>query len=121
MEVLLEGITITCEWNYVLHEQFLKPDTLVLIPAGGYSDNVRCSKKALMWIVYKDKTDGCKILHGHKRRHYRLPELPHLSVEYFCAKTRTVYEFCGRYWHGDTCLPFRDVNIVVGYTISEGY
>ena len=43
-----------------------------------------------MWLVYRDLKDGCKILHGCNGRDYILLELPYLSVDGFCAKTRTV-------------------------------
>ena len=42
----------------MLHKQFLKPDTIGLIPTGGFSGNVNYSKKSLMWLVYREKTDG---------------------------------------------------------------
>lgn len=40
-----------------------------------------------------EQTDGCGIMHARNRREYRLPELPHFSVDGNCAETRTVYEF----------------------------
>jgi len=46
-----------------------------------------------MWLVHRERTDGCKILHGRNGREYRLPELPDLSVDGFCPETKTVYEF----------------------------
>ena len=54
----MEAITIASSCNKVLGKQFLKPDTIGLIPTGGYSGNVNYSKKSLMWLVYKEKTDG---------------------------------------------------------------
>jgi G:T-mismatch repair DNA endonuclease (very short patch repair protein) len=50
----------------------------------------------------------CKILHGRNGREYRLPELPRLSVDGYCPETKKVYEFCGCYYHGHTCMPYRD-------------
>jgi len=58
IEVFMEAITIASSCNKVLGKQFLKPDTIGLIPTGGYSGNVNYSKKSLMWLVYKEKTDG---------------------------------------------------------------
>jgi hypothetical protein len=72
-------------------------------------------------LVYKEQTDGCKILHGRNGREYRLPELSHLSVDGFCPETKKVYEFLGCYFHGNTCLPFRDVTTMVDDTLSERY
>ena len=69
IEVFLEAITIASSCNKVLRKQFLKPDTIGLIPTGGYSGSVSYSKKSLMWLVYRGKTDvGRKILHGRNER-----------------------------------------------------
>jgi hypothetical protein len=71
-----------------------------------------------MWLVYREKTDNCKILHSRKGCEYRPPELPHLSGEGSCAETRIVYEFFGWYYHGHNCLLFRDVTTVGGYNLE---
>ena len=74
-----------------------------------------------MWLVYREKTDGRKILHGRNGRECRQPELPNLSVDGFCPETRTVYEFFGCYFHGHTCQAFRDVTTMVGDTLADRY
>jgi hypothetical protein len=48
IEVFIELITIASACNKVLRRRFLKPDTIGLIPAGGYTGNVNYSKKAIM-------------------------------------------------------------------------
>jgi len=104
----------------VLRKRFLKPDTIGLIPTGGYSGNVNYSKKALMWLVYRDG-GGRKILHVRNGHESMLPELPHLSVNGFCPETRTVYEFLGCYYHGHTCQTYCDVCTMRGDTLAERY
>ena len=66
IEVFLEASTIADACNKVLRKRFLKPDTIGLILTGGYSGNVNYSKKALMWLVYREMMDdgGRKILQG---------------------------------------------------------
>ena len=88
IDVFQESITIGSACNKVLRKRFLQPDTIGLIPKGGYTANLKQSKKALMWLVHRERTDGCTILHGRNGREYRLPELPHLSVDGFCPQTR---------------------------------
>jgi len=44
----------------------LKPETTGLIPPGGYSANRRYSKKALMWLLHMERTDGCIMQHARK-------------------------------------------------------
>ena len=59
-EVFLKAITIASAFNKVLRKQILKPDTIRLIPTGGYSGNVSYNKKSLMRLVYREKTDGAQ-------------------------------------------------------------
>jgi len=117
IDVFLEALTIASECNKVLCKKFLKPDTTALIPSGGYSANRRYSKKALMWLLHMEETDGCHIQHARNGPEYRPPELPHYSVDGYCAETRTVYKFLGC-----TCQPFRDVKTLTsGETLAERY
>jgi hypothetical protein len=118
IEVFVEAVTIASACNKVLRKRFLQPDTIAIIHPGGYTGNVNYSNKA-MWLVHKEQTDGNIIQHARSGREFRLPELPHLSVDGYCAENRTVYEFLGSFWHGHTCLPFRDVPTMSGDTLSE--
>jgi hypothetical protein len=95
VDVFLEAVTIASACNKVLRKKFLKPETIGLIPSGGYTANNSYSKKALMWLLEKEQTDGCQI-HARNGREYRPPELAQYSVDGYCAETRTVYEFLTR-------------------------
>ena len=55
IHVFPESVTIASVCNKVLRKLFLKPYTIGLIPTGGYSGNVNYSKKALMWLVYREQ------------------------------------------------------------------
>jgi hypothetical protein len=122
IEVFLEALTIASACNKVLRKKFLKPDTIGLILPGGYSANRRYSKKALMWLLHMERMDGCHIQHARNGREFRLPELPHYSVDGYCAETRTIYEFLVCYYHGCKCRPFRDVKTLAsGETLAERY
>jgi hypothetical protein len=46
-----------------------------------------------MWLHHIQQTDVVVIKHARKRREYRLPELPHFSVDGYFAETNTMYEF----------------------------
>ena len=48
IDVFHESVTIASACNKLLRKLFLNPDTIGLIPAGGYSGNVNYSKKAIM-------------------------------------------------------------------------
>jgi len=44
-----------------------------------------------------------------------------ISVDGYCAATRTLYEFLGCYYHDCTRQPFRDVKPTSGETLAEHY
>jgi G:T-mismatch repair DNA endonuclease (very short patch repair protein) len=104
----------------VLRKNILKPHTIGLIPAGGYSCNQNYSKKALMWLLHMEQADGCRILHARNGREYRLPKLPFYSVD-GCVETRTVFEFFGCFYHRCQCRSFRDLPTLAGDILSERY
>jgi hypothetical protein len=64
IDVFLEAVTIASARNIVLRKKFLEPETIGLIPTGGYSANNRYSKKALMWLLHMEQTDGGQIKHA---------------------------------------------------------
>jgi hypothetical protein len=68
IDLFLESVTIASACNKVLRKKFLKPETIGLIPAGGYSANNRYSKNALMWLLHMEQTDGCQIRHARNGR-----------------------------------------------------
>jgi hypothetical protein len=89
IDVFQEFLSIASTCNNVFQKMFLRPNTLRLIPAGGYTSNVIYSKKAIMWLTYIDKRDRCTTVHGRRGR------LQDLSVYGFRSQTNTVYEFLG--------------------------
>jgi len=95
IELFLELVTISSACSKVLQKPFIKPDIIGLIPAGGYSGNVRYSKKALTWLVHMEQLDGVKIKHAHNGRECRLHELPRYSIDGYFSETRKIYELLG--------------------------
>ena len=71
IDVLLESITIASVCNKVLRKRFLKSDIIGLFHPGSYAGNINYSKKALIWLVCREQTDGCRIMHERNRREYR--------------------------------------------------
>jgi hypothetical protein len=58
IDVFQESITIASACNKVLRKTIFKPHTVCLIPTGGYTGNKNYSRKAMMWLVYREQTDG---------------------------------------------------------------
>ena len=105
----------------MLRRKFLKPDTTGLFPTGGYTSNNKYSKKAIIWLLHIVQTDVLVVKHARNGREYRLPELPHFSVDGYCADTNTFYEFFGFYWHGCTFQLFLDFITTNGDTLAARY
>jgi len=115
-------MNIASACNKVFRKKFLQPDRIGLIPVGSYIGNIRQSKKAIAWLLLQERRIGKRILHGRNGKERRLPELPNISVDGLCEETRTVFEFNGCYFHGHTCVPFRDFPIACGGgTVAERY
>jgi G:T-mismatch repair DNA endonuclease (very short patch repair protein) len=60
-------------------------------------------------------------MYARNGREYRLPELPHFSVDGYYAETRTVYEFLGCFLHGHTCHPYRYIPTLNEEILAERY
>jgi len=118
LDVFLESITIASACNMVLRKCFLQPDTIDLIPTGWYTCNKKYSKKAMMWLLHMEKTDGVRIMHV---RENKVPEFPQFSVDGYCPETRTIYELFGCYFQGHTCQPFCEIITTSGDTLAERY
>jgi hypothetical protein len=103
MEVFLENITIASAFKKSFRKKFLQPYRI-----GCYTDNRKQSKKAIACLMIEEKKKGKRILHGRKGTERQLAEMPDLRVDGLCKETRTSNEFNGFYWHGHTCMPFRD-------------
>ena len=74
-----------------------------------------------MWLLHMEQKDGVKIKHGRNGREYKVPELPHFSVDGYYTETKTIYEFNGCFHHGNTCQSFRDVTNTSGDKLTERY
>jgi len=121
IDVFVDNIKIASACNKVLRKRILKPDTIGLIPTGGYTCNNRYSRKAQMWLLHLEETDGVLIMHCRNGREYRLPGLSNLSVDVYCPENNTICEYFGSFWHGHKCQPFRDVATLSVDTLEERY
>ena len=93
IEVYLKSLTNASARNKLLRHKFLMPDTISLFPTRSYTFNTNYSRKAIMWLLHMENTDVVVIKHARNGREYRLPELPHFSVDGYFAETNTIYEY----------------------------
>jgi hypothetical protein len=69
-EVFLQSLTIASACNKLLRLNFLKYDTIALIRMAGYFCSDKYSKKAIMWLLHIEQTDGVVINHTRNGREY---------------------------------------------------
>lgn len=94
-----EACTIASACNKVFRRNFLKPNTIGIIPKGGYRKRDNQSKVALQWLIWSEHSRQIKIQHAAKGQEAILHGL---KVDGFCQDTNQVFEFQGCYWHGCT-------------------
>nr|XP_015840028.1 PREDICTED: uncharacterized protein LOC103315075 isoform X1 [Tribolium castaneum] len=100
VDPLLECITIASACNLVFRRNFLKPQTIGIVPVGGYRSNDKNSRIAIEWLMWESQERDIVIEHAGNGREVRLNE--GLLVDGYCEQNRTVFEFYGCFWHG--CL-----------------
>ena len=76
VEIFLGSLTIASACNKVLCRKFFNMDTIGLIPTAGYTFNNKYSKKAMMWLLHIEKTDGVEIKHSRNRPSTGCPNYP---------------------------------------------
>ena len=91
------AITIASLCNHIYRRNFMKPNTIAVIPDNGYNPNQNSSNKCRQWLRYLSERDSVFIQSadnlGEKRSGSYL-------LDGYCEQTKTVYEFHGCYWHG---------------------
>jgi hypothetical protein len=71
MDPFRQAVTISSICNKVFRTKFLKPDTIGIIPKGGYRIGVRQSIEAIKWLAYISQTRD-NIIHAGNRREVHL-------------------------------------------------
>ena len=71
---------------------------------------------AIQWLTWESDRTGCAIRHQANGREKRFGKL---SVDGWCAQTRTAYQFHGCFWHGcPKCNRPEEINVVNGKTMA---
>jgi hypothetical protein len=106
MDPFRQGLTISSIYNKVFRPKILKPDTVSIIPRGGYRMGDRQSVEAIQWLAYIGQTRD-DVIHAGNGRDVHLPGLPNVKVDGYSPKTQEVFEYLGCCWHGSPCMPNR--------------
>ncbi|KAK5647986.1 hypothetical protein RI129_002878 [Pyrocoelia pectoralis] len=92
-----ESVTLPSACNKIFRRNFLKPNTIGLIPKGGYTQCDNQSKIATQWLLLEERKRRINITHSVKQKEARVGGV---KVDGFCAETNEVFEFYGCYYHG---------------------
>lgn len=100
-----ESVTIASSCHKVYRRNFLKPDTIGIVPRGGYRYKNNQSKIAIQWLLWVEKERGIDITHSAKRQEVRVDGV--LVDGYYKDEEKgkeLLFFFHGCYHHGHTCL-----------------
>ena len=93
--------------NLVFRKCFLRPETIAVIPSGGYRLDDNQSKIALQYLWWAGHSETLDIIHAGRGREVRILNIP---VDGLCLANNTVYQFHGCYYHGcRECYPIQTI------------
>lgn len=92
-----EACTIAGACNKVYRRNFLKPNTIGIIPKNGYRWREHQSKIAIQWLVWEEEQRQISIVHSAKQQE---AVVQGVKVDGFCSETKQIFEFHGCYYHG---------------------
>ena len=90
-------LTIASACNLVFRTNFLKENTIAILPPHGYHPGIKQSNIALKWLSYTAEKNDVYI--QHKRNGGEKTVGPY-SLDGYDEETHTAYEFHGCFWHG---------------------
>ncbi|XP_037906182.1 uncharacterized protein LOC119648487 [Hermetia illucens] len=96
---LIESLTIASACMLVFRRNFLKENTLGIMPRSGYYKSQNQSVLARKWLALESSKTSDEIASVNNKGEVRL-ERCGLLVDGFNSKTNTVYEFFGCFYHG---------------------
>ena len=109
-------LTIASACNLVFRTNFLKENTIAILPPHGYHPRIKQPNIALKWLSYTAEKNDVYI--QHKRNGGEKTVGPY-SLDGYDEETHTAYEFHGCFWHGK--FFFQRVNFLHGYSTLTKY
>ena len=92
------SITIASLCNHIYRRNFMKEDSIGLIPENGYNPKQKYSMKSLFWLKYQSYIDKVEIRHA--RSIEKEKQIGLYTLDGYCEENKTIYEFNGCFWHG---------------------
>lgn len=104
VDPFLEAVTIASACNLVFRRNFLKANTIGIVPKNGYRAVDTQSKIALQWLIWEENQrggGGARMEHSGRGREIKIEGM---RVDGVCDGK--IFEFHGCYWHGcPKCFP----------------
>jgi len=115
-----KNCTIAGACNRVYRTHYLKPDTIGIVPHGGYRRADKQSIKALKWLKWLSHNRNIHIRHARNDIHGER-QIGQYKVDGACGVK--VFEFHGCYWHGcPKCIVKRgQLTADHMHTVKEAY
>ena len=99
--------TIASACNYLFRAKFLKPNTIGLVPSGGYRHQGCCSVVGCKYLDWLEREREIVI----EREVTIRVEGRKWTVDGYHRESNTVFEFNGKIWHGCKCIGNRDLTL----------
>ncbi|XP_070571147.1 uncharacterized protein [Ptychodera flava] len=113
------AITISSACMTLFQRNFMKEDTIGLIPSQGYVNPVKSSRKAERWLKYKSNKLGQQIKHAGNSGEFQIGTL---RVDGYVERLKLALEFYGCFYHGcPKCYSEKTVNPINGLAMAELY
>ena len=96
VDPFIQCLTMPAACHYVFRRNFMKPDTIALIPPNGY-DIEPSSFKSTLWLKYVSFKQNIYIQHS---RNGKEKQIQQYKVDGWDPHNRNVYEFHGCVFHG---------------------
>ena len=111
-----QSITLPSACHYVYRRNFMKSQSIGIIPTHGYNCETT-SFKAIKWLKYIMMSE--KLLIQHARNGIE-KKIYNYKVDGWCEQTKTVYEFNGCFFHGcPICYKPETFNVMKNETMGE--
>ena len=92
-----ESCTIPGACNKIFRRNYLKPNSIGIIPKNGYRWRDNQSRSAIKWLIWEEHQRGINIEHAAKRGE---AVIKGFKVDGFCQDLKQIFEFQGCFWHG---------------------
>ncbi|CAC5375852.1 unnamed protein product [Mytilus coruscus] len=113
-------ITIASACNLVFRKNFLRPETIGIIPAQGYNPEEKHSIKALKWLRYVSKSKGIHTQHARNGGEKKIGDYRVDGYHKNDNGEEIVFEYHGCFWHGcSKCYSKQTVNTVNKMTMAD--